>query len=80
MRHQSRKRRRGPGRFIIGALVIVVVAAIGVGVYLRSKLGRLLRATAGPAPSRHRGLPRGLHPRGSRLVFRRGRLQQHHQG
>jgi mannan endo-1,4-beta-mannosidase len=37
MRHQSRRRRRGPGRFIIGALVIVVVAALGVGVYLRTK-------------------------------------------
>ena len=37
MRHQSRKRRRGPGRFIVGALVIVVVAAVGVGVYLRTK-------------------------------------------
>jgi mannan endo-1,4-beta-mannosidase len=36
MRHQSPKRRRGPGRFIVGALVIVVVAAIGVGVYLRT--------------------------------------------
>jgi mannan endo-1,4-beta-mannosidase len=36
MRHQSPKRRRGPGRFIVGALVVVVVAAIGVGVYLRS--------------------------------------------
>jgi hypothetical protein len=36
MRHQSRKRRRGPGRFIIGAVVIVVVAALGVGVYLRT--------------------------------------------
>jgi mannan endo-1,4-beta-mannosidase len=36
MRHQSTKRRRGPGRFIIGTLVIVVVAAIGVGVYLRN--------------------------------------------
>ena len=37
MRHQSRRRRRGPGRFIIGALVIVVVAALGVGVYLRTR-------------------------------------------
>ena len=36
MRHQSPKKRRGPGRFIVGALVIVVVAALGVGVYLRS--------------------------------------------
>ena len=80
MRHQSPKRRRGPGRFIIGALVIVVVAAIGVGVYLRTQAGRRLRAAAGPAPSRRRGLPRGVHPRGSRLVLRRGRLQQHHQG
>ena len=36
MRHQSPKRRRGPGRFIIGTLAIVVVAAIGLGVYLRT--------------------------------------------
>jgi mannan endo-1,4-beta-mannosidase len=36
MRHQRTQRRRGPGRFMIGALVIVVVAAIGVGVYLRT--------------------------------------------
>ena len=37
MRHQSRQKRRGPGRFIIGAVVIVVVAAAGVGVYLRTR-------------------------------------------
>jgi mannan endo-1,4-beta-mannosidase len=37
MRHQSPKRRRGPSRFIVGALVIVVVAALGVGVYLRTR-------------------------------------------
>jgi len=37
MRHQSRRRRRGPGRFIIGTLVILVVAAVGVGVFLRSR-------------------------------------------
>jgi mannan endo-1,4-beta-mannosidase len=36
MRHQSPKRHRGPSRFIVGTLVIVVVAAIGVGVYLRN--------------------------------------------
>ena len=46
MRHQSRKRRRGPGRFIIGALVIVVVAALGVGVYLRSSSAD----SSGPLP------------------------------
>jgi mannan endo-1,4-beta-mannosidase len=37
MRHRSKQRRRGPGRFIIGALVIIVVAAIGAGAYLHNR-------------------------------------------
>jgi mannan endo-1,4-beta-mannosidase len=37
MRHQSRRKRKGPGRFIIGALVIIVVAAIGAGAYVHNR-------------------------------------------
>jgi mannan endo-1,4-beta-mannosidase len=37
MKHQSRKRRRGPGRLVIAVVVIIVVAAVGAGAYLHNR-------------------------------------------
>ena len=47
MRHQSRRKRRGPGRFIIGVVVIIVAAAVGTGIFLHN---RSTSSTGGPLP------------------------------
>ncbi len=46
MRHQSRQKRRGPGRIVIAALAIIVVAAVGTGVFLHNRS----TGSTGPLP------------------------------
>jgi mannan endo-1,4-beta-mannosidase len=46
MRHQSKKRRRGPGPIIIAVVAILVVAAVGAGAFLHNRSTK----SAGPLP------------------------------
>jgi mannan endo-1,4-beta-mannosidase len=46
MRHQSRQKRRGPGRTVIAAVAIIVVAAVGTGVFLHNRS----TGSTGPLP------------------------------
>ena len=46
MRHQSRRRRRGPGRIIMAAIVVVAVVAVAAGVIVHNRSSH----ASGPLP------------------------------